>query len=142
MCLVEREASTFVWCVVGQLTVAGMAGHQVEVQMKHLLPCRSTVGLQDADAGGVQPRGEQERCLVECTPDRRDRLRSAVIGQVVHVAAWNDEGMPGSQRIDVEERTGTVIVVDEPRRSPPCRDGAKDAGVTHAHILSEGPYLG
>jgi hypothetical protein len=103
VCLVECEASAFIWCVIGQLTVAGAAGHQVEVQMKHLLPCGRTIGLQDADAIGVQLCGEQDRCLLECTPDRRDRLRSAFVGQVAHVAVRNDEGVPGSQGIDVEE---------------------------------------
>ena len=71
VCLVEYEASAFVGCVIGQLTVAGAAGH--EVQVNHLLPCDRAMGLQDADAICVQLCGEQERCLLECTPDRRDR---------------------------------------------------------------------
>ena len=88
-----------------------MARHYVHVQVKHHLAARGLVELLHGDAVGLERLHRRGRDFMSAARDMGEILR----GDIENVAGkgfWNDQGMPGTARHDVEKGQHMVVLID------------------------------
>lgn len=100
----------------------------MDVEVKHVLPARGTVGLEDRHSVGVQALVEELRDVVDCF----HQVPGAVAGDVPDVGgveAGHHQRVPARGRVAVKERVRVLGLVHPPRRGRARHDPAEDAVV-------------